>query len=120
MNELVKYVEPEARTLDLAHLSRQTMGDRELEREILNLFVKQSMQINARLSSSSKIEEQHDLSHTLIGSARAVGAWRVAEAAEHVGVMLNKGGSKLSVSLTELNNRINEANSVIMRLNSRL
>ncbi len=117
MNSLVKYVKPMSPPLDLVHLSRQTLGDRELEREILSLFVKQSVQLSQRMFKSSKAEEQHDLAHTLIGSARAVGAWRVAKAAEHVDSVLNKGGVELSAALTELGDVIDEANSMIMGLN---
>lgn len=117
MNSLVKYVEPVSPPLDLVHLSRQTLGDLELEREILSLFVKQSVQLSQRMFNSSKINEQHDLAHTLIGSARAVGAWRVAKAAEHVDSVLNRGGVELSVALAELGEFIDEANSMIMGLN---
>ncbi len=117
MNSLVKYVEPVSSPLDLVHLSRQTLGDRELEREILSLFVKQSIQLNERILSSSKLDEQHDLAHTLVGSARAVGAWRVAKAAEHVDLVLNRGGLELSTALSELADFIDEANSMISGLN---
>ena len=118
MNDLIKYVEPASATLDLVHLSRQTLGDRELQREILSLFVKQSKQLIERISCAAKLDEQHDLVHTLIGSARAVGAGRVVKAAEHVDLMLNKGGAKLNIALSELIERIDEANSMIMGLDN--
>ena len=72
------------RPLDLVHLSRQSLGDRALERELLQLFDRQAEQIIARLDSEIGVGDRkwrRDLSHTLCGSARAVGALRVAIAA---------------------------------------
>jgi HPt (histidine-containing phosphotransfer) domain-containing protein len=69
------------RPIDLVHLSRQSLGDRALERELLQLFDRQAEQIIARLDSeigSGDRKWRRDLSHTLSGSARAVGALRVA------------------------------------------
>lgn len=72
------------RPIDLVHLSRQSLGDRALEKELLQLFDRQAEQIIARLDSEIGIGDRkwrRDLSHTLCGSARAVGALRVARAA---------------------------------------
>ena len=70
--------------LDRGHLARQTLGDAGLEREILSLFQRQSGVILNRLMEASGGEERRIAAHTLKGSARAVGAWRVAAAAEAV------------------------------------
>lgn len=70
------------RPVDLVHLARQTLGDRGLEREVLGLFQVQARAIYAQLETVSETNLRHDLAHTLKGSARAVGAWKVAEAAE--------------------------------------
>ena len=40
--EVSAVAKAKTRPIDLAHLSRQTMGDRELEREVLDLFVDQA------------------------------------------------------------------------------
>ena len=72
------------RPIDLVHLSRQSLGDRGLEKELLQLFERQAEQIIARLDSeigSGDRRWRRDLSHTLAGSAKAVGALRVAAAA---------------------------------------
>jgi len=74
------------RPIDLVHLSRQTLGDRGLEIELLQLFDRQAAQIAARLASDiggSDRRWRHDLSHTLKGSAQAIGAGQVANAAQH-------------------------------------
>lgn len=72
------------RPIDLVHLSRQSLGDRALEKELLQLFDRQAEQIIARLDSEIGVGDRkwrRDLSHTLCGSARAVGALRVARSA---------------------------------------
>ena len=71
-----------SRPVDLVHLSRYTLGARELEREVLELFCTQSSLYLERLKASSSDKDWKELTHSLKGSARAVGAWRVAEAAE--------------------------------------
>ena len=72
------------RPIDLVYLSRQSLGDRVLEKELLQLFDRQAEQIIARLDSEIGAADRRwrrDLSHTLAGSAKAVGALRVANAA---------------------------------------
>ncbi|HMN72302.1 MAG TPA: Hpt domain-containing protein [Rhodoblastus sp.] len=72
------------RPIDLVHLARQTFGERDLESELLRLFDRQSRQIVERLTDGPVSEGRWraDLAHTLKGSARAVGAFGVAAAAE--------------------------------------
>lgn len=70
-----------AEAVDLVHLSRQTFGDRALEREVLALFVTQSSTCIRRLERAATADARFEIAHTLKGSARSVGAWRVAEAA---------------------------------------
>jgi HPt (histidine-containing phosphotransfer) domain-containing protein len=73
------------RPIDLVHLSRQSLGDRELEIELLTLFERQAEQIALRLATplaSNERRWRHDLTHTLKGSALAVGAMAVAAAAQ--------------------------------------
>jgi HPt (histidine-containing phosphotransfer) domain-containing protein len=67
--------------IDLAHLSQMTLGDRQLEREILILFDRQSDLLLARMREVGPTAIA-TFAHTLTGSARGVGAWRVAAAAE--------------------------------------
>lgn len=70
------------RPIDLVHLARQTLGDRSLEREVLNLFVVQARSILAQMELVAPGKARLDLAHTLKGSARSVGAWHVATEAE--------------------------------------
>jgi HPt (histidine-containing phosphotransfer) domain-containing protein len=100
------------RPIDLVHLTRQTLGNRSLEREILALFVRQSRQIIERLRRSGCPRERGDLAHTLKGSARAVGAWRVALGAEAV----EAAGSDIAAQLDALESSVEEACHAIGRL----
>ena len=64
------------------HLSRYTLGERALEREILELFCSQSAIYLERLREAPSDRLWQDAAHSLKGSAQAIGAWRTAEAAE--------------------------------------
>ena len=68
--------------VDLAHLRRYTLGNRPLELEILDLFLAQAPTTIDRLSTAAGEKQWREAAHTLKGSARAIGAWRLAEAAE--------------------------------------
>lgn len=70
-----------SRPIDLAHLSRYTLGDLDLEREILGLFADQIPRLLAELRSAGNEKAWQQATHTLKGSARAVGAWKMSEAA---------------------------------------
>ena len=69
---------PTKRPIDLAHLSRQTMGDRALEQEVLTLFLQQAAAFAEKLDRADPIEAGR-LIHTLKGSARGVGAFAIAD-----------------------------------------
>lgn len=69
-----------SRPVDLAHLSRQTMGDRALEQEVLGMFVQQ-VAVMAERMKAADLSERRRLAHTLKGSARSVGAFMLADCA---------------------------------------
>lgn len=75
------------RPVDLVHLTRQCFGDKRLETELLRLFMRQARQIQGGLDAQVGDDAVSslpagDLLHTLVGSARVVGAHRVASLAE--------------------------------------
>ena len=78
-------IAPDDRPIDLVHLARTTLGDRSLEREVLQLFDRQSTLLIQRMRAAAPSGVM-PLAHTLKGSARGIGAWRVARAAEAVEV----------------------------------
>jgi len=74
-------IAPDERPIDLVHLARMTLGERSLEREVLQLFDRQATLLIARMRGAAPANVAA-LAHTLKGSARGIGAWRVARAAE--------------------------------------
>jgi HPt (histidine-containing phosphotransfer) domain-containing protein len=75
--------EPEAIAIDEDHLGRMTLGDRGLEREVLEIFARQTTLTLARIAGAAP-DRAAAAAHTLKGSARGIGAWRVAQAAERL------------------------------------
>lgn len=67
--------------LDMEHLRRFTLGDTDLEEEILGLFISHAPETLASLRAADGPVEWRAAAHGLKGSARAVGAHTVAELA---------------------------------------
>ena len=105
-----------AEPVDLAHLARYTLGDRALEREVLELFCGQSRVYLEQLHAARSEQAWRDAAHSLKGSAQAVGAWRVADAAR--AAEIGKGtdvGDRPQV-LAAIEASVAEANSFIRSL----
>ena len=83
---------PDPQILDLGHLARQTFGDADLEREVLGLFEEQCGRLLPVIAGEGDAAVRADAAHTLKGAARAVGAWRVGEAADAVEHPLRASG----------------------------
>lgn len=110
-----------ARPIDLVHLSRQSLGDRSLEVELLQLFDRQSALILLRLDEGLALGERRwlrDLCHTLDGSARAVGAVHVSAAAGDYGQALlsNTPDAQLAILRATLATKVQEARAQIADL----
>lgn len=105
---------PEDRPIDLVHLARTTLGDRSLEREVLQLFDRQSGMLIARMRSAAPAGIAM-LAHTLKGSARGIGAWRVARAAELL-ELAGASGNPTAEALDNLAAASDEARAVIAEL----
>jgi HPt (histidine-containing phosphotransfer) domain-containing protein len=71
------------RPLDMAHLYRQTMGNRALEIEILDMFSKQITSAMAAFAGADASERRR-LAHALKGTGRSVGAFPLADIAEQI------------------------------------
>lgn len=103
--------------VDLVHLARQTFGDTELEREVLQLFLVQSRIYLNRLKEARDAEQWLRASHTIKGSARGIGAWAVAEraeAAERLGQ--DVADTRCREAIVALEQEIDSANSYIRSL----
>lgn len=72
-----------SRPVDMAHLARQTMGDRALEQEVLGMFVQQALSVREKMADAD-VKERLLLAHGLKGSARGVGAFAVADCASEI------------------------------------
>jgi HPt (histidine-containing phosphotransfer) domain-containing protein len=72
--------EAQSEAIDRAHLRKMTFGDAALEREVLGLFDKQAASM-LELIAVARPDALPALAHAVKGSARGIGAWRVAEAA---------------------------------------
>ncbi|MFJ5488775.1 Hpt domain-containing protein [Hansschlegelia beijingensis] len=101
-----------ASAIDVVHLNRQTMGDRSLEREVLELFRRQARILLFRFENLTNPAERADVAHTLKGSARGVGASRVAFAADEL-ERAAKAGEPTGKALAELAEAIAEVTSAI-------
>src|SRR5438105_1211432 len=69
--------------VDLAHLARYTGGDEELNAEVLRLFDQQASELVARLHAildARDAKTWKQVTHTLKGAARGIGAFDLAEA----------------------------------------
>jgi hypothetical protein len=70
------------RPVDLAHLSRYTMGNTVLEREVLELFRRQMRLYFSRLRAAADDNAWREAASVMKASARGVGAWQILLSAE--------------------------------------
>ena len=61
---------PSALAFDLNHLHRQTMGDRELQRQVLKMFLRHSEEQIERLRTAQSNQARRDAAHSLVCSSR--------------------------------------------------
>jgi HPt (histidine-containing phosphotransfer) domain-containing protein len=101
---------PDDGPIDIEHLQRMTLGDAGLEREVLAMFASQAIRLMHELAAPSS--DRRALVHTLKGSARAIGAFRVAEAAEFLEAVLHRGDDP-SEALDELTDAVAGARTAI-------
>jgi HPt (histidine-containing phosphotransfer) domain-containing protein len=101
---------PDDGPIDIAHLKRVTLGDAGLEREVLAMFAWQAVRLLEALAALPA--DAAELAHTLNGSARAVGAFKVADAAEAFEASLRDGG-EASEALAALRRQTAQARQAI-------
>ena len=101
---------PDDGPIDVAHLQRMTLGDEGLEREVLAMFSAQAAGLVRALASVPS--DAGTLVHTLKGSARAVGALAVADAAGALELLIRTGGD-VATALVELDDAVAQARAAI-------
>ena len=97
---------PDDGPIDIAHLRQMTLGDTSLEREVLAMFSAQAVGLVGALATLPS--DARALAHTLKGSARAIGAFGVADAAGCLEALIQNGGDPTR-ALAELNDAVAEA-----------
>ena len=101
---------PDDGPIDIAHLRRMTLGDASLEREVLAMFSAQAVGLAGALATLPS--DAGALAHTLKGSARAIGAFCVADAAGCLEVLIQSGGDPAQ-ALAELDDALARARAAI-------
>jgi HPt (histidine-containing phosphotransfer) domain-containing protein len=101
---------PDDGPIDIAHLRRMTLGDAALEREVLTMFAAQAARLLTELAALPPGASA--LAHTLKGSARAVGAFAVGDAAAHVESLIRSGGNP-AAAMSELDDAVTDAKAAI-------
>ena len=104
-----------ARPVDFEHLARYTLGEEALEREVLELFCKQSVLYLEQLRAATSDTDWKLAAHSLKGSARAIGAWSVAQAAERAEAPHGDGLAQFrSARIDEIAASLREAEAYIV------
>ncbi|HEX2366148.1 MAG TPA: Hpt domain-containing protein [Bradyrhizobium sp.] len=98
--------------VDFDHLKRMTLGEEALEREVLRMFLKQTGRLLDALACSPAEARTRTLTHTLKGSAKAIGAFRLADRAAALEEMVRNGGD-LRAPLAALEAAVAEARGAI-------
>jgi HPt (histidine-containing phosphotransfer) domain-containing protein len=103
--------------IDHAYLSRFTLGNTALEREVLALFAEHAPTYLLHLMAAETERAWYEAAHTLKGSARAVGAWQVAAEAEHAeAIMGSPGATERAARIDALAAALDEVRSYIAGL----
>ena len=108
-------IAPHAEPIDRDHLSRMTLGDESLEREVLALFDRQADMMLTRMAKSPPAVAAA-AAHTLKGSARGIGAWRVARAAEAVELAAASPSSEYEAALRAIKSAVDESKAAIAEM----
>lgn len=101
---------PDEGPIDIGHLQRMTLGDAGLERQVLAMFTAQTVSLAGALAGLPA--DAGALVHQLKGSARAIGAFRLADAAARLEAELLRGGDPAE-PLGDLNDALEETRAAI-------
>ena len=100
--------------IDRDHLVRMSLGNRLLERELLQLFDRQAVLLVTRIRTAPP-GVVSPLAQTLKKSAQIVGAWQVARAAEAV-ELADGVAAEAEAAQNQLAVAVEAARSVVARL----
>jgi HPt (histidine-containing phosphotransfer) domain-containing protein len=100
---------------DVAFLDRVTFRDRALARELLSLFDRQTNSLIEEIALASEPRTRREAAHKLKGSARGLGAFALARAAEEVETAVEEPYA-LASALARLHARVAEARLALPKL----
>ena len=98
--------------IDRAHLTRMTFGDRGLQQEVLQLFIRQSAMLVGRMDPARPAVVSA-LSHTLAGSAAGLGAKRLARMAASAEAASRTAPHALADELAALREALEDTSAAI-------
>jgi len=101
---------PDDGPIDFEHLGRMTLGDAILEHEVLAMFSAQAVGLLRALAVLPA--DAGELAHKLKGSARAIGAFQVADAAGWLETAVLNGDDPVH-ALAELTEAVEQARAAI-------
>ena len=102
---------------DRAHLAQYTMDSPELEREIIGLFIAQLPSILDRLQNGDSSADWRIATHTLKGSALAIGACKIGDLAKKLEPVNNpEQDAKRKKLLSGLVRAVNEFDEMARQL----
>ena len=105
------------RPVDLAHLSRYTMGNTVLEAEVLELFRRQMQLYYVKLREAKDAASWREAASVMKASARGVGAWQILLTAETAEKLATVPAPEIRDSLlSTLENQIREADLFIQNV----
>jgi len=107
----------DSREIDFDHLNKYVGGDADLTREVFGLFRNQVEMWGRGLSADADDDMWSNVTHSLKGSARAVGAMGLAEACETAESLIGddrRPGAR-EVAVQNLEQRIERVLSEIVR-----
>ena len=99
--------------IDMAHLSRQTLGDVGLEMEVLRMFDEMSHVYYGRLETSTTVPDLLRNLHTLKGAASGIGAFGLAELARVTETELREGSPVNPERIDDLHVAVEELSAFI-------
>lgn len=100
---------PKRQAVDIDHLDRYTGGDETLNAEVLRLFDNQVIEMVGRLRAildARDAKAWREVTHTLKGAARGIGAFDFADAAaaaEPVDPTRDRGNASIAIDLLKAN-----------------
>ena len=101
--------------IDRAHLARMTFGDRGLQQEVLQLFIRQSAMLVGRMDPARPAVVAA-LSHTLAASAASLGANRLARLAARAEAASRTAPEALGNELAAFREALKDTTAAILEI----